>query len=71
MSYEVGHNQFSTQTKDEFKRYYLQKKAEGSKVPLMLFQGYIYDISQYLDFHPGGIDRLLPFLGKDIESVFK
>ena len=37
----------------------------------MLFQGYIYDISQYLDFHPGGIDRLLPFLGKDIESVFK
>jgi len=37
----------------------------------VLFQGYIYDISEYIDYHPGGIDRITPFLGKDIESVFK
>ena len=24
-----------------------------------------------MDYHPGGIDRILPFLGRDIESVFK
>jgi cytochrome b involved in lipid metabolism len=31
----------------------------------------VYDISEYMDYHPGGVDRIKPFLGKDIESVFK
>ena len=57
--------------KEDFKKHYLKDKAEGSKKPLVLFQGYIYDISEYIDYHPGGIDRITPFLGKDIESVFK
>jgi len=38
---------------------------------LVIFQGYIYDISDYMNYHPGGVDRIKPFLWKDIESVFK
>ena len=37
---------------------------------LVIFQGYIYDISDYMYFHPGGYDRIQPFLGKNIDDVF-
>ena len=38
---------------------------------LVIFQGYIYDISDYMYYHPGGFDRIEPFLGKRIDEVFQ
>ena len=38
---------------------------------LVIFQGYVYDISDYIYYHPGGFDRIEPFLGKNIDSVFE
>ena len=38
---------------------------------LVVFQGYVYDISDYMYFHPGGFDRIEPHLGKNIDDVFK
>ena len=68
---ELSSEYYIFKDKEDFKKHYLKLKAEGSKKPLVLFQGYIYDITEYINYHPGGNDRIIPFLGKDIESVFK
>ena len=57
--------------KEEFRKYYLDQKEKGSKKELCLFQGYVYDVSEYKDYHPGGVDRLEPYLGKNIDAIFK
>ena len=33
-------------------------------------EGFIYDISAYLEYHPGGIDILLEAAGTDVTSLF-
>jgi hypothetical protein len=37
---------------------------------LISFQGYVYDITEYIGYHPGGYDLLLPFVGKNIDEAF-
>jgi len=32
--------------------------------------GKIYDITDYIDYHPGGLETLLPYAGKDITNAF-
>ncbi|KAJ3073995.1 hypothetical protein HDU98_000156 [Podochytrium sp. JEL0797] len=34
-------------------------------------EGKVYDVSEFLDAHPGGRRVILPFLGKDASSIFK
>jgi cytochrome b involved in lipid metabolism len=37
----------------------------------MIFRGEIYDITHYLDFHPGGSEKLMLAAGKDGTSLFR
>lgn len=34
-----------------------------------IYQGWVFDITKYLKFHPGGIKVLLDFLGKDMTEA--
>lgn len=36
----------------------------------VLFLGKVYNVSRYMDFHPGGIDELMKGAGKDATSLF-
>jgi cytochrome b involved in lipid metabolism len=35
-----------------------------------VFEGSVYDISEYLHMHPGGSDLLTPYFGKSIDEPF-
>jgi len=35
-----------------------------------ILHGKVYDLTAYLDYHPGGSEILLPFAGKDISAPF-
>ncbi|OVA05146.1 Cytochrome b5-like heme/steroid binding domain [Macleaya cordata] len=45
-----------------------QHRAEGSMWTVL--KGRVYNISPYLNFHPGGVDMLLKGAGKDCTSLF-
>eukprot|EP00371_Babesia_bovis_P000474 XP_001609121.1 cytochrome b5-like Heme/Steroid binding domain containing protein [Babesia bovis T2Bo] len=36
----------------------------------IIFKGKVYDITRYLDTHPGGRDHLLAFAGMDVTEEF-
>lgn len=36
----------------------------------IVLEGKIFDISEFLRFHPGGADELVPYLGKDATKAF-
>mmetsp|Transcript_20739 Transcript_20739/g.65221 ORF Transcript_20739/g.65221 Transcript_20739/m.65221 type:complete len:132 (-) Transcript_20739:25-420(-) len=36
-----------------------------------VFDGRVYNLTPYLHYHPGGVDVLLPMLGKDCTYEFK
>jgi cytochrome b involved in lipid metabolism len=36
----------------------------------IIIQGSIYNVTQYLNIHPGGSDRIAPFCGQDATSAF-
>ena len=38
---------------------------------LVVYQGYVYDISDYMYCHSRGFDWIEPYLGKNIDEVFK
>lgn len=38
---------------------------------MVIFEGYAYDVEEYIDFHPGGYDVIEPYLGKNIDEVFE
>lgn len=35
-----------------------------------ILHGKVYDLTDYLEYHPGGHDILLEFAGKDIAAAF-
>ncbi|KAK1442447.1 hypothetical protein BgAZ_404770 [Babesia gibsoni] len=35
-----------------------------------IYNGKVYDITRYLDMHPGGRDHLLEYAGKDVTEEF-
>jgi len=49
-----------------------QKHLEntGSETKLVIFQGYVYDITHYMGYHPGGYDMLAPMAGKNVDEPF-
>lgn len=55
----------------DFNRHLAKLQAANSPMKLIIFQGYIYNISDYMYYHPGGFDRIEPHLGKDIDMIFK
>lgn len=35
-----------------------------------ILHGKVFDLTAYLDYHPGGADILLPYAGTDVSSPF-
>jgi len=50
--------------------YYKSLQASNSDIKPVIFEGVVYDIQEYIDFHPGGYDRIQPLLGKQIDRAF-
>ena len=37
---------------------------------LVIFEGSVYDITEYIGEHPGGSDKIEPYLGQSIDLPF-
>ena len=54
------------------KEYTVEEVAKHNDLPSVwsIYKGNVYDITMYLDYHPGGIDILKPCFGKDMTELF-
>ena len=54
------------------KEYTVEEVAKHNELPSVwsIYKGDVYDITMYLDYHPGGIDILKPCFGKDMTELF-
>ena len=54
------------------KEYTIEEVAKHNALPSIwsIYKGDVYDITMYLDYHPGGIDVLKPCFGKDMTELF-
>ncbi len=54
------------------KEYTVEEVAKHNAPPSVwsIYKGNVYDITMYLDYHPGGIDVLKPCFGKDMTELF-
>ena len=43
---------------------------QAVKRPLIVIAGFIHDVSDFLDEHPGGRHLLVKFIGKDATTAF-
>ncbi len=43
-------------------------KESGRK--FVIFEGSVYDVTDYIGVHPGGTDQIEPYLGKSIDEPF-
>lgn len=48
---------------------HFNKDKENNQVIIM--EGIVYDVKEYLTMHPGGSALIIPHLGTNIENVFK
>ena len=53
------------ETEQEVYEYY---KKTNRKI--VLFEGTVYDVEDYMDLHPGGSDMIEELLGKPIDDAF-
>lgn len=44
------------------------QKESGKKI--VAFEGQVYDVSNYMDLHPGGSDFIEEYIGKCIDEPF-
>ena len=44
-------------------------KLQGQKV--VIYQGIVYDVTEYMPTHPGGVELIQPELGKSIDEKFE
>ena len=54
------------------KEYTIEEVSKHNAPPSIwsIYNGNVYDITMYLDYHPGGIDILKPCFGKDMTQLF-
>ena len=54
------------------KEYTVDEVSKHNELPSVwsIYKGDVYDITMYLDYHPGGIDILKPCFGKDMTELF-
>ena len=43
---------------------------QAAKRPLIVIAGFIHDVSDFIDEHPGGRHLLVKFIGKDATTAF-
>ncbi|KAJ1913751.1 hypothetical protein H4219_005074 [Mycoemilia scoparia] len=57
----------------EFREYTLEEIAKHNKPDdcWVAIQGFVYNVTAYLDFHPGGRKQLMRAAGKDGTEMFK
>ena len=55
------------------KEYTIEEVAKHNALPSIwsIYKGDVYDITIYLDYHPGGVDILKPCFGKDMTELFQ
>lgn len=55
------------------KTYTASEVAQHSSIQdcLLIIHGNVYDITSFLDQHPGGVDVILPYCGKDATQAFE
>ena len=54
--------------KNEQEVYSLYKKS-GRKI--IIFEGSVYDVDNYIQQHPGGVDKIEEYLGRTIDEAFE
>ncbi|CDW91265.1 fatty acid-2 hydroxylase [Stylonychia lemnae] len=48
-----------------------QYQEQNPDLKLVIFEGVVYNINEYINLHPGGIDILQNLLGKSIDDAFE
>lgn len=48
----------------------VQQFAEEKSRKIIIFEGFVYDISSYMNLHPGGSQILEPLIRKSIDDEF-
>lgn len=48
----------------------IEVQEQAAKAPLILISGFIHDVSDFLDEHPGGRHHLTHYIGQDATSAF-
>ena len=38
---------------------------------MIIFEGTVYDVSSYINLHPGGFDKIEELLGRNIDEAFE
>ena len=53
------------------KEYTMEEVSKHNDLPSVwtVYNGFVYDITMYLDYHPGGIDILKSIYGKDMTEM--
>lgn len=46
-------------------------KKDKDNNQVIIYEGVVYDVKDYLGQHPGGSQLILPHLGTNIEEVFE
>lgn len=49
----------------------LEYSQNQTNLKLVIFEGSVYDVADYLQLHPGGSDMIEPYLGKSIDEPFE
>ena len=54
------------------KEYTMEEVSKHNDFPSIwtVYNGFVYDITMYLDYHPGGIDILKSVYGKDMTEMY-
>eukprot|EP01155_Anaeramoeba_flamelloides_P002419 Anaeramoba_flamelloidesa1058236_73.p1 GENE.a1058236_73~~a1058236_73.p1 ORF type:complete len:146 (-),score=12.80 a1058236_73:210-605(-) len=55
----------------EIKKYTRKEVRKHKGDNWVIFKNKVYDLTHYLQYHPGGQDTIIPYLGKDITRVIK
>jgi cytochrome-b5 reductase len=70
--FEQNPDPLGVQKNGGFKEYTKEEIAEHNKHPSIwvIYKESVYDITMFLEYHPGGIDILRPCFGKDMTELF-
>jgi len=70
--FEQNPDPLGVQKNGGFKEYTKEEIAEHNKHPSIwvIYKESVYDITMFLEYHPGGIDIMKPYFGKDMTLAY-